>query len=68
MQQMLSLETNPKPDIYTFNILLAAYGRDGACTEALELLQSMEGSGVQADAISYLAVFTAAAKTGNWPK
>ncbi|KAF3436559.1 hypothetical protein FNV43_RR23651 [Rhamnella rubrinervis] len=50
--------------VYTYSAIISAYGRSGYCEEAIGVLESMKGSGLKPNLVTYNAVIDACGKGG----
>jgi pentatricopeptide repeat protein len=55
-----------KPSLVTFNTLISACGKAGKYSEALDLYERMQQSGLDPDSFTICSLITAAGKVGRW--
>ncbi|KAI9126703.1 hypothetical protein K1719_002299 [Acacia pycnantha] len=58
-------QDGPLPDIFTYNILIASFGRSGRVDDAIKIFEELEASSFKPDVISYNCLINCLGKNGD---
>ncbi|KAL9239911.1 hypothetical protein vseg_014183 [Gypsophila vaccaria] len=54
-----------KPNIVSWNVMIAGYGKTGECDKAMELMEKMTSTGYEPDEITFINMMTSCVKSGD---
>ncbi|KAK9682147.1 hypothetical protein RND81_10G053600 [Saponaria officinalis] len=54
-----------KPNVVSWNIMIAGYGKIGECDKAMELMEKMTSSGYEPDEVTFINMIASCVKSGD---